>query len=102
LGLLYKARAEVALLADDTEQFGRDVEKMESHFRRTNNPNLIGQWEHLVSHAGSAAQRNVAIESLAALIAISPDSAQATVRDLSPGMSLEGEATVREPVSAKR
>ena len=51
IGLLHKARAEVALLARDREGFERHLAAMEQRFRETRNPGLIAQWERLAERA---------------------------------------------------
>jgi tetratricopeptide (TPR) repeat protein len=51
IGLLHKARAEVALLARDSEAFEVHQREMEQRFRGTRNPALIAQWERLVERA---------------------------------------------------
>lgn len=54
-GLLYKARARLAILSSDAEGFAKHADRMDSWFRRTGNPALIGQchrlWEE-AKHAG--------------------------------------------------
>jgi hypothetical protein len=47
LGLLHKARAEVALLSRDSREFEVHLGEMERNFRATRNPALVAQWETL-------------------------------------------------------
>ena len=51
VGLLHKARAELALLQDDKEAFESHLSSMERRFRHTKNPALIGQCEALAERA---------------------------------------------------
>jgi hypothetical protein len=51
VGLLHKARAEVALEMNDRAQFEAQTQLMERHFRATKNPALITQWERLNQRA---------------------------------------------------
>lgn len=53
LGLLHKARAQVALRQGDGATFRQHLTELERWFRSTNNPCLIGQWERLAA-AGAA------------------------------------------------
>jgi hypothetical protein len=53
LGLLHKARAQVALRQGDAEAFRLHLAQLEHWFRSTRNPCLIGQWERLAA-AGAA------------------------------------------------
>jgi hypothetical protein len=53
LGLLHKARAQVALRQGDGEAFRRHLAQLEHWFRATRNPCLITQWERLAA-AGAA------------------------------------------------
>jgi hypothetical protein len=47
IGLLHKARAEVALKTRDRERFNLHYEQVHQRFRATKNPALVAQWEHL-------------------------------------------------------
>ncbi|HKP59710.1 MAG TPA: protein kinase [Polyangiales bacterium] len=51
LGLLHKAKAELALHASDPGEFELQLARMHQYFRSTENPALIAQWERLCEHA---------------------------------------------------
>jgi tRNA A-37 threonylcarbamoyl transferase component Bud32 len=51
IGLLHKARAEVALLMKDLAAFDEHAAEVERRFRGTKNPALIAQWERLMQQA---------------------------------------------------
>jgi tetratricopeptide (TPR) repeat protein len=53
LGLLHKARAQVALRQGDGEAFRHHLAQLERWFRATRNPCLVAQWERLAA-AGAA------------------------------------------------
>jgi hypothetical protein len=57
LGLLHKARAEVALLGKDSLAFEVHLGKMEQHFRATRNPALVAQWETLADRGARKKMR---------------------------------------------
>jgi len=57
IGLLHKARAEVALLAGDAALFERHAAECERCFRATQNASLIAQWERLIERAVGAGVR---------------------------------------------
>jgi hypothetical protein len=57
IGLLHKARAEVAILMRDRAAFEAHLGPMEQFFRSTRNPALIGQWERLCDRARRAGVR---------------------------------------------
>jgi hypothetical protein len=57
IGLLHKARAEVALATADASVFERHAAEMETRFRATQNPCLIAQWERLLERAVRAGVR---------------------------------------------
>jgi hypothetical protein len=57
VGLLHKARAEVALVMNDKATFDPQLESMENRFRGTQNPALIAQWEQLAERAVEAGLR---------------------------------------------
>jgi hypothetical protein len=59
LGLLHKARAEIALRALDAAEFESNLERMHQYFRSTENPALIAQWEQLGERAVRAGLRTV-------------------------------------------
>jgi hypothetical protein len=60
IGLLHKARAEVALMMSDKAGFEANFAAMEQRFRATKNPALIGQWERLAEAAVRAGGRPAA------------------------------------------
>jgi hypothetical protein len=51
VGLLHKARAEIALLTKDGDKFAHHLGEMERRFRGTRNAALVTQWERLVDRA---------------------------------------------------
>ena len=51
VGLLHKARAEIAIMTKDTATLEHHLAEMEVRFRRTRNPALIAQWERLAERA---------------------------------------------------
>jgi hypothetical protein len=57
VGLLHKARAEVAVLVQDAVSFETHFAEMERRFRSTSNPALFAQWERLVDRATKAGVR---------------------------------------------
>ncbi len=59
VGLLHKARAEVALLINDAAGLEAHLREMEQRFRRTRNPALVAQWERLSERAARAGMRKV-------------------------------------------
>ena len=59
VGLLHKARAEVALAAGDSGAFESHVREMEQRFRSTRNPALIAQCERLLDRAARLGMRKL-------------------------------------------
>ena len=59
IGLLHKARAEVALLAGDARAFEPHAREMEQRFRSTRNPALIAQCERLLDRAARLGMRKL-------------------------------------------
>jgi tetratricopeptide (TPR) repeat protein len=53
IGLLHKARAELALAMDDATAFREHVEQLGQRFRATKNPALIAQLERLIARAAT-------------------------------------------------
>jgi hypothetical protein len=58
VGLLHKARAEVALMVGDDESFAGHFTELERNFRRTRNPALIAQCERLFTRAVEAGMQS--------------------------------------------
>jgi tetratricopeptide (TPR) repeat protein len=56
LGLLHKARAEIALRHRDSARLEEQLERMQHYFRGTENPALIAQWEQLCERAAPLLQ----------------------------------------------
>jgi tetratricopeptide (TPR) repeat protein len=59
IGLLHKARAEVALNTKDADAFELHVREMEQRFRSTRNPALIAQCERLLDRAARLGVRKL-------------------------------------------
>jgi hypothetical protein len=59
IGLLHKARAEVALTMGDAVAFEAHASEMEQRFRSTRNPALIAQCERLIEHAAALGLREL-------------------------------------------
>jgi hypothetical protein len=59
IGLLHKARAEVALMTQDVAAFDRHFAALDQRFRRTKNPALVSQTERLLARAVKAGLRSV-------------------------------------------
>jgi tetratricopeptide (TPR) repeat protein len=59
IGLLHKARAEVALAAGDSVAFEEHVREMEQRFRSTRNPALTAQCERLLDRAARLGMRKL-------------------------------------------
>jgi hypothetical protein len=59
IGLLHKARAEVALVMRDPCAFNLHEEHVETRFKSTRNPALIAQWERLVERAQGLGLRRI-------------------------------------------
>jgi hypothetical protein len=59
VGLLHKARAEVALMTDDVDAFTRHFAEFETRFRATGNPALIAQSDRLAGRGRKAGVRAV-------------------------------------------
>ncbi|HVW27610.1 MAG TPA: protein kinase [Polyangiaceae bacterium] len=60
VGLLHKARTEVALAMSDLENVERHLRETEARFRSTKNPALIAQWERLAEQVSRAGIRGPA------------------------------------------
>jgi hypothetical protein len=78
IGLLHKASAEVALMAEDRGRFDRHFAALEGLFRGTRNPALIAQCEHLLARAVRAGMRTE-IEARSLLAAVEGERSSAHI-----------------------
>ena len=90
LGLLHKARAEIALRAKDPVSFERHLGKMGQCFRATQNPALVAQWETLVDRG---ARKN--FHTHAVLRGSADSSDEALIQDLASRAGSTEEAHVQ-------
>ena len=83
VGLLHKARAEVALLQRERDAFERHAEQMAHAFRGTKNPALLAQCDQLSARAVRAGLREAAVRTTAprGVVPVQPTT-QRTVGDI--------------------